>query len=104
MTIKTETAMSDLLDLADAPPSIFPSGADALEAWYNDPVYYDDMLVTRSTAFELCLDEHRGWEMMAIIQKLEPTTPSSFDHLMSAAEAFTYTCQRPAPANVTRDI
>jgi hypothetical protein len=80
-----DAALTSILDDVDEDPDML--------GFFNQPVVYDGMLVTRNAAYQLCGEEKLGWARMATINDL-PVADHIDDWIMSAAEAYACKMQR----------
>lgn len=79
---------------------------EAMMDWFNQAVVYSDLVVTRSTAMSLLMDECRDWSKMAIITSLEHYDPPFDSPIIGETEAYQALCERRQPvfANPGRDV
>ncbi len=75
-----------------------------MKRFYDEPVTYEGMLVSRSTAYRLCMNEHRCWRSMDRVTKLPRSTVSPGKAILGLEAAFLASAQAQYPSNPGRDV
>lgn len=72
-----------------------------MRRFLDEPVLYDGHLVARSTAYQLCLNEHQSWSSMERVTALPRAIVSPGKRVIGAAMAFTQAALRDQYKHMT---
>ncbi len=74
-----------------------------MSTWFKEPVLYEGLIVTRSTAFQLCAETTHSWAEMDAINDLERFETAGMQ-VLDAATAYSHIYQRDHYRSFGRDV